>query len=1208
MSEGNPWSTFKLGLLDKTIVPKVKPEITSNLDTLFINSTYESYILEIKKAILLMERHCPSEITTPFKGNCLEVSSCGNYFIFGSIEGRIAMVDKETKEILHDVLLEGGAIYSIALAANDSYLLAAGKDGCIRKFDFSTFEEVHSYHGHEKEINAILLSQNEEQIYSASDDGTVRVWESGSDDMPRLLYTHDGPVLCLSRDVKCTLLLSGGSDKKIKVFHIGDRQVIREIEELQSSVWTVQFSSNNRFIAAGDSNGLIKVWDYEGMQLVKALVGHSSRVTHLEFTETEEVIVSSSNDCTLRIWNLVEDKNEIILTGHSDWIKSFKVSKNQKFIYSIAENFKINMWQFPKFDTSCRKKGNSGSIMAICYARASDYVFTVDSKSVKVWDMSTKSLYKSLNTAHAITAACVNSDNKTLIVAYANKELRFWDVEEQSSEVKVRHPSEIQVVVASTDGKYLVCGDCNFRVTIYSKINFKPVHVFRRHNNVVTALAFGKPVDGENDQLFSGAEDNDVYVYAISDRKSARIQTHEAAVTAITVSRNNELLISGDKSGVFKILNISQRNCIRVINSHRDKITGIYFSENGKYFWISSCDASISLWNSTSFTQVTSLKTKYPVSGFVTTKNEIDILSAEGEEISFLQNPLRTSQFFVYGPGREYYSFMKYLVDICEGNESQHDPEMDKWIITPFEINALHFYAYFNLPQHLKAGMAANSPFYFSKSGFSPLQIAIHRNFRDCINVIMKSIRLKIENDPYSVGYLEDSVIKLNQVGFRGLDEFYESILYKATDKLLPKFCDEDVTLPIIVHSRTLEPQQKDFFSANEIANFGTPLTFMQSALKIDVVLGSSESISFLESISDCPNPYIFTTTFIRELILYKWALVKWFLLPQAMLYGLYLLFLAFYVIIDGGESIMILGWIFALNLLLTGYELFQMALTGLMYLKDIWNYVDVTRFSICYVYSVYIFWDLDEFISKQLLVALVFVSMVRGISYFRLFDNTRYMINLLSEVIKDMTSFLILLTYSTFSFALIYFIMVNNILGTLPASDTADTSVDNEAKPFSHYVAIAYLLNLGTFETNDYGAFEWIIFFFASVINPLIMLNLLISIMGDTFGRVKEEQEIADMKELTEMVIEGEYLLFCRRRHGRKTYMQICKEEEVTDPDFSPAQLLDKLKAKIKGTEEVLRQKHQEVRDELKETMGGVNRKLDEMTNLIEQISLTQD
>lgn len=191
-------------------------------------------------------------------------------------------------------------------------------------------------------------------------------------------------------------------------------------------------------------------------------------------------------------------------------------------------------------------------------------------------------------------------------------------------------------------------------------------------------------------------------------------------------------------------------------------------------------------------------------------------------------------------------------------------------MIIPFEINALHFYAYFNLPLHLKGALMSNSPFYFSRSGYSPIQIAIHRNFRDCIHVTIKSMRLKVEENPYSIGYLEDSIIKLNELGFRGLDEFYKAIFFRTRDKLLPKFVDESVSLPIIFHSKSLGPQQKDFFNANDANNFGVPIVFWQSALKIDVVIGSSTSIAFLESILDCPNSEIFRTAFIKELILHK--------------------------------------------------------------------------------------------------------------------------------------------------------------------------------------------------------------------------------------------------------------------------------------------------------------------------------------------------
>jgi hypothetical protein len=106
----------------------------------------------------------------------------------------------------------------------------------------------------------------------------------------------------------------------------------------------------------------------------------------------------------------------------------------------------------------------------------------------------------------------------------------------------------------------------------------------------------------------------------------------------------------------------------------------------------------------------------------------------------------------------------------------------------------------------------------------------------------------------------------------------------------------------------------------------------------------------------------------------------------------------------------------------------------------------------------------------------------------------------------------------------------------------------------------------------------------------------------------VQAEQELADMKELTEMVIEGEYLMFCRRNHGKKTYMQICQVEEVTNPAGTPEEKIAKIKMRMKNIQDIINNKHEETKSELKDSMGGINSKLDEMTTLIEQISLTQD
>lgn len=1202
MSEAPVFSPISLAVIGQLIKKNTENDPASLLQSIFNHKTLQPYVLEITKAITIMKNNSPVEFNTPFKGNCLQITSDGSKFIFGSIEGRIGIVDINSKEILQDMSVEGGSIYSIALYNRDYHLIAAGKDGKIRKFDLEQFMQVHVFEGHEKEVNKVIVSVDESLVYSASDDCTVRAWSINEPELNKVLYYHEKPVLCMDQSADGTYLASGGVDKQIKLFNLQNEVVEKSLVDYSTSIWAVKFSKTCRYLAGGDSLGEIKVWDISDFSLHKTLTGHEKRITHIEFTWDESILVSSSNDSTLRVWDLVEEKKETVMTGHTDWIKEFKFSGDEKTIYSIAENYKIMSWKFPRLENSCRRKAHDREITGFVYTRKNNLIFTTDSQEISVWSVDSKTKVKTLDVGMEITAMCSDSDHETLMIAYSSYEIIAWNLEAETFVKKIKHNAMITYLLASNDCRVLAVGDINFRVTVYNKLNYKTLNTFRRHNNIITVLTFSRPVFSENDQLFSGGQDNQILVYSLSENTCSRLPNgHTSSISKLTVARNNSILISGDIEGNLKIWSVSQMLCIKSLSIHSEKITGIYFTENSKYFWVSSEDASLSLWSLVSYVEVTRINTKKPVKFFWNSKNEIELITAEENEIYFLENPLQTRLFYVYGPGYDTYAFVRYILNICDDNEQEYDPSMDKWLITPYEINALQFYAYCNLFMHFKAAMNNQAPFFNSRSGYSPLTIAIDRNFRDTINVITKAIRLRVEEDPYSVSYLEDHIIELNEFGFKGIDKFYSSMLFKSTNKLLPKFCDDSVSLPIVYMSKNLTPQQNDFFPSEMVTGFGRPLTFWQCALKLNTTIGSSNSINFLDSLLACPNPSVFTTELIKEIILYKWKYVKWALLPQAVTYFIYMLFLSAYMIAYDGHNNFLLTAIIALNIILALYEVFQIFLTGIDYIKDPWNYIDFFRTSACFIYTYCKWTEYSEFITNQLLVSLTFLTMVRGISYFRLFDNTRYMINLLSEVIKDMKSFLIILTYSTYSFALIYFIMVNNIMRYRDPENY-------DPKGFSEYVANAYLLNLGNFSTDNYEAFEWLIFFLASVINPLIMLNLLISIMGDTFGRVKEEQSIADMKELTEMVLEGEYILFCKRSKSTKSFVQICKEEELTNVDLDIDTRLTKLKEKIAIIEENVEVRGQEILQEVRNNIAGVNAKVDEMTGMIEQISLTQD
>lgn len=65
------------------------------------------------------------------------------------------------------------------------------------------------------------------------------------------------------------------------------------------------------------------------------------------------------------------------------------------------------------------------------------------------------------------------------------------------------------------------------------------------------------------------------------------------------------------------------------------------------------------------------------------------------------------------------------------------------------------------------------------------------------------------------------------------------------------------------------------------------------------------------------------------------------------------------------------------------------------------------------------------------------------------------------------------------------------------------------------------YLSMYASFTVNDSSRPLWIMFVFSSFLITLIMLNMLIAIMSDTFERVSTNKIEADGRELNSLILE---------------------------------------------------------------------------------------
>ena len=170
-------------------------------------------------------------------------------------------------------------------------------------------------------------------------------------------------------------------------------------------------------------------------------------------------------------------------------------------------------------------------------------------------------------------------------------------------------------------------------------------------------------------------------------------------------------------------------------------------------------------------------------------------------------------------------------------------------------------------------------------------------------------------------------------------------------------------------------------------------------------------------------------------------------------------------------------------------------------------NTIDLSQIIISGIWLSYRFNSTNN---QALTYALVSLILIRGLTGFRCFRVTRYYIRLILNSIKDVLPFILIFFYSTLSFGII-------------CSVYKDVSV-------SEIWIYPYDLNMGAGSHSDSFDINYLSFLIATIINVVIMLNLLISILGDSFDRFQVSVEEIDLMEMAKTLLEFETILFWRR------------------------------------------------------------------------------
>ena len=236
---------------------------------------------------------------------------------------------------------------------------------------------------------------------------------------------------------------------------------------------------------------------------------------------------------------------------------------------------------------------------------------------------------------------------------------------------------------------------------------------------------------------------------------------------------------------------------------------------------------------------------------------------------------------------------------------------------------------------------------------------------------------------------------------------------------------------------------------------------------------------------------------------------------------------------------------------------------------------------------------------------------------WFRLFSATSFYVRLITETVADISTFMIMLSTCIFAFANCLYILNLWRLEQPEPAPLFDEALDSDVL---NALLNQYMLALGEFQTENFSdqpnsGLVWVLFIAATFITQITILNMLIAIMGDTFGKVTEVKEQSGLREKIKILADYVWILSMDTAQVRYIYAmkpRSMTEEEGASWEGTVTTLKKAIEANMKDQKAVFTKKIAAVEVEVKHS-GTAMKILEEKVNGLQglaqkQLTIMQD
>ena len=1056
-------------------------------------------------------------------------------------------------------------IWCVRSTSNNSHIFSAGADHLIIVWDGVTNQEISRLHGHSSTVSVLELTQNDEILISASWNGEIFKWNWKSSSKVAEFEGCKSGVYCsiIFEDY----LITGSGDSIARLWRISDCVQVASCRAGNGGIFSMAFFWDKvDYLVTGDFDeclNLCQIQEKSSLIFIQSISLNLGSIKALAATPDSKHLIVGTVQSLILLLSLPKFKISMTFTNHSDPIVSILVSKNSKYFISTSEDRSVKIFSIKSLSEQFSYNQEETHIYALHISDDESYIYTGGSSKVlkkrkflssnkcksikaheksivcmalspdpniaitgsqdgkvKVWDL--KCMREISSVDSGITwSLCVSPDMKFVISAGDDSLVKVWDYYRMALVTQLdSHSSSVLTVCCSPDSSKLSSAGKGSKLIVHSLEGFETLHVFDGHTEGIFACKF------LNDfELVSGSSDYTLRFWSlVSGSQKFKLDNKTGMIQSIEVSKDSAYLYVGDSGGFISFWDLKKQIKVDELKLHRRRVQSLNLSSDGTLLVSSGTDNRTLVINLEEKNVESILKIHHgPVRSAGITNDMKFVISASEDSTIKIWDRTENSSTGINSVGSDFDQFF-FLANLYKGTCPHHKQFM--MTVSNFRLTYGHLYCYKGNHQMLELALNHGLDLRKDSLGNSPLIYALNRRAQSAVDVIItflvnlqdfrKFLRLA-----WNIRSDFESLLR-NRSSF--LPDFMEKVFYISNQPQLIKYGIPIKKLPILIYEAENSIEVGKFVDKNiHDRSKEVLIEFRILPFPVSAVSGSEASIQMLKNILNNENREIMRSKVVTMIIKSKWDNFFYFILGLSIVYWLNIVVMVVLLVkaTEDNNKHILYGLI---NLALFLYEIAQIYAIGIREYINFWNIIDQIRIILNFIW---IALDVSIGENRVILISYIMVifNFIRGLSGFRIFSITRFYTTLIIRSFIDVLPFLLIFFYSTLFF------------GTL-----SWTSSSSRGNAFIDLWKKSFELNMGNFDDLSELNLEYLTFILACVINVIVILNLLISILGDSYEHFQSQAiELANL-EMLDVVLEIETLMIWKRDLNHKSYIQACQ------------------------------------------------------------------